>query len=79
MSITMIPQPSGMVLPRCSICGQDIVCRDFASRQGISSYGQGGIEVWPQNLGRDLVGTGLQADDLTCSTCFQQTDLNGNP
>lgn len=79
MSITMIPQPSGMVLPRCSVCGQDIVCRDFTSQLALSGYMAGAIEVTPQHLGRDLIGSGLKGDDLTCSSCLRQSGLNRTP
>ncbi len=79
MSIIMIPQPTGMVLPRCSVCGQDIVCRDFASRQGISCHMQGGFEITPQYLGSDLIGPGLKGEDLTCSSCLHVSSLNGDP
>lgn len=71
MSITMIPQPTGMVLPRCSRCGRGTMCREVVSLHELSVRHEV-IEVRPPRLGSELVGTGLRADDLTCSSCLAQ-------
>ncbi len=70
MSITMIPQPSGMVLPRCAVCGKDIFCKDMATDQQLSSQPNGDIRIKPLSLPLSLVGQGLGSDDLTCSSCL---------
>lgn len=75
MSITMIPQPSGMVLPRCGVCGKDIFCRDMVSQQEITYREHQGLQVMPLNMGHDLVGRGLRQDDFTCSACLRQSSL----
>ena len=79
MSITMIPQPSGMVLPKCSICGKDIFCRNILSIQELIAHPNDGIEVKPVGLGYDLVGQGLSGDNLTCSACLPVSGLNRAP
>ena len=75
MSITMIPQPTGMALPRCGVCGKDIFCKDVLSQQEISNYPYGSLHLEPRNLAYDLVGHGLSSDNLTCSHCLQQGQM----
>ena len=79
MSITMIPQPTGMVLPRCGICGKDIFCRNILSLQEVIAHPNDGIEIIPVGLGYDLVGQGLSGEDLTCSACLHVSSLNRAP
>ena len=76
MGVTMIPQPSGMVLPRCGLCGKDIFCRDMVSQQEITHREHQGLEVMPLGLGHNLVGRGLRQDDFTCSSCLQASAPN---
>ena len=76
MGITMIPQPSGMLLPRCTVCGKDLFSRDVLSQMRLRHSPPGGLDLTPVGLHRDLIGGGLRRDDITCSSCLQASALN---